>query len=189
MDVLLILLLAGATFGVCYLLDKGFTKVFRGRPQHRSGLSVRLSRRYGAAGIVLFVLGVAAMLAGAGEAWVLFAGGCVLLVLGAALAVYYLSFGVYYDADTFLVASFGRHSREYRYADIQTQQLFNSYGNTLIELQLADGRTVQLQSGMTGAYAFLDHAFAAWLRQRGLHEADCPFHDAANSRWFPPAED
>ena len=58
------IIIAGLVFGVCFLVDKGFTKVFRNQQQHRSGLSVRLNKRYGTAGIVVFILGVAALIAG-----------------------------------------------------------------------------------------------------------------------------
>ena len=36
-----VLLVAAVVFGICFLADKGFTKIFRGQVQHRSGLSVR----------------------------------------------------------------------------------------------------------------------------------------------------
>ena len=42
-------------FGVCFLLDKGFTKVFRGQVQHKSGLAVKVSKRYASFGILLVV--------------------------------------------------------------------------------------------------------------------------------------
>ena len=31
-------------FLICFLLDKGFTKLFRSKPQHRSGLSVQIGK-------------------------------------------------------------------------------------------------------------------------------------------------
>lgn len=188
MELLVIVLLAAATFGLCYLADKGFTKLFRSKPEHQSGLSVRLSKRYGSIGLILAVLGIAAILIGIGDTWLLPAGGCVLLLMGIALVVYYMTFGIFYNEDSFLLTTFGKKSVTYRYADIQAQQLYNSYGNILIELQLSDGRTIQLQAGMEGVYPFLDKAFEAWLRQTGRQEADCPFHDPANSCWFPPVE-
>ena len=72
---------------------------------------------------------------------------------------------------------------------IKGQKLYNNAGQTLIELYLNDGRSVQLQSTMTGVYEFMDHAFAAWLFQRGKTLEDCPFHDPDNSLWFPTVED
>lgn len=188
MELLIVLLVAAATFGLCFLVDKGFTKVFRGQAQHRSGLSVRLNKKYGAIGLILVVVGVGAVFTGIGDGWVLTAGGALLVVLGICLVVYYMTFGVFYDEDSFVLTTFGKKSATYRYADIQAQQLYNSYGNILIELHLSDGRTVGLQAGMVGVYPFLDHAFSAWRRQTGREEADCPFHDPANSCWFPPLE-
>ena len=58
MEFLLILMIGAATFGVCFLLDKAFTGVFRSKPQHKSGQSVRLSQHYGGAGVILGLLGL-----------------------------------------------------------------------------------------------------------------------------------
>ena len=39
------LLIAAAVFGVCFLVDKGFTKLFRSKTQHRSGMAVRANKK------------------------------------------------------------------------------------------------------------------------------------------------
>ena len=111
-----------------------------------------------------------------------------LVVTGIGLVVYYMSFGVFYDADGFLLTTFGKKSAAYAYKDIQSQQLYNNQGQILIELYLSDGNTVQLQSTMTEVYPFLDYAFEAWCRQTGRKKEDCPFYDPSNSCWFPPVE-
>lgn len=183
------LLVAAVVFGVCWLLDRGFSRVFRGKAQHRTGLSVRLNRRYASIGLVVAVLGIAALLQGTAAGWLLPAAGGLLLVVGLCLVIYYMTFGVFYDRDSFVLTTFGKKSVVYRYSQIRCQQLYNSYGNILIELELADGRVLQLQSGMTGVYPFLDTAFEGWLRQKGISEADCPFHDPDNSCWFPTQEE
>ena len=189
MEFIAVLLVAALVFGVCFLVDKGFTKLFRSQQQHHSGKAVRLSRRYGSMGLIVAVLGVAALFAGLSQSWLMIAAGCLLILVGTGLVVYYMTFGVFYDADTFLLTTFGKKSTVYRYEDIRCQQLYNSAGNILIELHMADGKALQLQSGMDGVYPFLDHAFDAWLRQSGRTTEDCPFHDPANSCWFPPVED
>ena len=188
MEYIGVLLIAALVFGVCFLVDKGFTKLFRSQAQHKSGLAVRLSKKYGSIGLIVAVLGVAALFYGLSDSWVMIAAGCLLMAVGIGLLVYYMTFGVFYDTDSFILTTFGRKSTVYAYKDIKAQQLYNSYGNILIELHMTDGRTVQLQSGMDGAYGFLDHAFAAWLRQTGRRQEDCPFHDPQNSCWFPPVE-
>lgn len=182
------LLVAGITLLLCWLVDKLFTKLFRSKPQHLSGKAVRLNKYYGVGGLILSVLGVAAIFASSSKEWLLIAGGSMLLLLGVGLIVYYMSFGVFYDDDGFVLTTFGKKSKTYRYADIQCQQLYNSYGQTLIELYLKDGRSVQLQGSMTDVYSFLDFAYEMWLLQTGRHNEDCPFHDPHNSCWFPPAE-
>lgn len=187
MEYIGIILLAAAVFGGCFLLDKGFTKLFRGQAEHKSGKAVRLNRKYGSVGLILAVLGLAAVFSGLSDGWLLIAGGCLLVFTGLCLVIYYMTFGIFYDTDSFILTTFGKKSTTYTYADIKAQQLYNSYGNIVIELYMSDGRAVQLQAGMNGTYAFMDHAFAAWLRQTGKKQADCGFYDPANSCWFPPA--
>ena len=41
MQVLIVILVVVGTFGLCFLLDKGYTKLFRGKAQHRSGICAR----------------------------------------------------------------------------------------------------------------------------------------------------
>lgn len=188
MEYIAVLLVAAAVFGVCFLIDKGFSKLFRSQAEHKSGLAVRLNKKYGVIGLVLAVLGIASLLAGLSEGWLMIAAGCLLIVVGVGFLVYYMTFGVFYDTDTFILTTFGKRSTTYAYRDIEAQQLYESYGNIVIELHLRDGRSVQLQESMEGACAFLDHAFEAWRRQTGKQLADCPFHDPANSCWFPPVE-
>lgn len=188
MEFILVILVAAVTFGICFLVDKGFTKLFRNQQEHHSGLAVRLSKRYGAGGLILSVLGLAAVFAGPSQGWLLVAGGALLILVGIGLVIYYMSFGVFYGEERFVLTTFGKKSTTYHYRDIQTQQLYNAYGNIVIELHMADGRAVSLQSGMEGVYPFLDKAFAKWLEQTGRREEDCPFHDPANSCWFPTLE-
>ena len=70
MEFLGVLLVAALVFLVCFLIDKGFTKLFRSQIEHRSGLAVRLNKKYGAFGLILAVLGVATVFAEIGRAHV-----------------------------------------------------------------------------------------------------------------------
>ena len=189
MDYIILLVIAAVAFGVLYLIDKSFTKLFRGKAQHKSGLSVRLSKRYGSFGLVITVLGIAAVFTGLDGSWLLLGGGILLGLIGIGLIVYYMTFGVFYDQDSFILMTFGKKDRTYRFADIQTQQLFNSYGNIVIDLHLSDGATVQLHTNMEGVYPFMDTAFSGWLRQTGCTKENCPFYDPHNSCWFPTTEE
>ena len=153
-----------------------------------SGQAVRLNKRYGVIGVLAAMLGIVAVLFGVNDSVSLIVAGCVLVAVGIFLATYYLSFGVYYDEDTFLLATLGKKSAVYAYSQIKSQQLYNSYGNIIIELHMDDGRAVQLQASMSDVYPFLDKAFGAWLRQKGLRQEDCSFYDPDNSCWFPPME-
>ena len=190
MTFFLILLIAAAVFGLCFAVDKAFSKLFRSKAQHRSGMAVRANKRYGLFGVILSVLGIMAVCVGISDGPVLLWGGIVVLLMGAALAVYYLSFGVFYDGETFLLSRFGKKEVTYRFSDIKGQKLYLVQGgNVIIELHMADGGTVSLQSTMDGVYPFLDTAFAAWCLQTGRDPQSCDFHDPSQSLWFPTVED
>ena len=93
MEFVIIALIVAAIFGLCYLVDKAFTKAFRSKAQHRSGLAVRANKRYGIFGVVLSALGVLAVCVGITDGAVLLVGGAIVLLMGLGLAAYYLSFG------------------------------------------------------------------------------------------------
>ena len=189
MGIIIVLVIAALTFGICYLFDKGYTNTFRNKIQHHSGLAVRLNKRYAIFGLLLTVLGILAVCSGIGGDTVLLVGGIAVLLIGLGLITYYLTFGIFYDADTFLYTSFGKKSVEYRFGDILTQQLYVVQGGgIIIELHLKDGKAVSLQSAMEGTYPFLDHAFAAWCRQTGRDPESCDFHDPSQRLWFPAEE-
>ena len=82
-----VILLMAAVFALCFLADKGYTKLFKSKQQHRSGMAVRQNKRYGSMGLVLVAIGVAALVAHAGNQAVLI-GGIILVVLGFGLTVY-----------------------------------------------------------------------------------------------------
>jgi membrane protein YqaA with SNARE-associated domain len=190
MEFIAILLIAAAVFGVCYLVDKAFTKAFRSKAQHRSGKAVRAPRRYGIFSVLLTVMGIASVCIGITDGWVMLAGSIIILVIGVGLAVYYLSFGVFYDGETMLVCSFGKKDREYYFREIQGQKLYLVQGgNIIVELHISDGTAVSLQSSMDGVYLFLDTAFAGWCMQKGIDPQSCSFHDPSQSLWFPVVED
>ncbi len=189
MQYLAVVLVAAAAFGLCYLVDKGFAKLFRNKAQHMSGMAVRANKRYGAFGAILIALGTAALFAGLNGEWIMIAAGALIIVIGVCMVVYYLSFGIFYDDDGFVISRVGRKSRLYRFCDIRTQQLYIASGNTVIELHMADGEDISLQAGMTGVYPFLDHAFANWCRQKRVDPAACTFHNSAESCWFPTEEE
>lgn len=180
------LILAALVFGVCFLVDKGFSKLFRGKTQHSSGLAVRLSKRFALFGLLLMAVGTLSIVTGITQSSLLLIGGIFVLLIGLGLAVHYLTFGIFYDDDTFLQSAFGRKSVVRNFRDIVGQQLYVVQGgNVIVELHMADGSAVGIQSSMDGAVAFLDHAFAAWCRLNGRAPESCEFHDPAGNRWFP----
>ena len=180
------ILVAAATFGICYLFDKGFQKYFRNKKQHRSGLAVRLPKVYSIAGVLLSVLGAIAVINGIAEHNILLYGGLLVLLLGVCLCIYHLSFGIFYDEDSFVHTTFGKKDVTYRYSDILGQKLYVITGGSIVvELHMADGKAVSVQSTMNGAYPFLDAAFTGWCRLKAIDPQACEFHDPANHLWFP----
>jgi hypothetical protein len=189
MKIAAIIIIAAVTFGVCFLVDKGFTKLFRNREQHKSGLAVKLNKRYATIGLILAFLGTAAIFTGLKEGKALLIGGIAVVLMGIGLIVYYLTFGVYYDDNSFILASFGKKSETYSFRDIKEQRLYTvTGGSSIVELHLTDGRALSLHSTMEGTYPFLDHAFSAWCRQTGRNPEECTFHDPSQSCWFPNME-
>lgn len=185
-----IALIAAIIFGICYLVDKAFAKLFRSKAQHRSGMAVRANKRYGIFGVVLTVLGIMAICVGITDGPVLIWGGVFVLLMGIALAVYYLSFGIFYDGESLLLQRFGKKDVTYDYKEILGQKLYLIQGgNIVVELHMADGSAVSVQSSFEGAYPFLDTAFAGWCLQTGRDPEDCGFHDPSQSLWFPTVEE
>lgn len=190
MDLLMTLLAAALTFGLCYVVDKYFSNAFRSKAQHQSGMAVRVNKRYGVFGVGLSVVGVLAICVGITGSLALLLGGVVVLFMGICLAVYYLTHGIFYDGESFLIASFRKADRIYRYEAIREQKLYLVQGgNVIIELYLDDGTSVSLQSSMDGIYLFLDTAFAGWCLQKNVDPQSCGFHDPSRSWWFPHEED
>lgn len=190
MNILSMLLIAAVVFGACRIIDILFTNAFRSKAQHRSGLAVRVNRRYGVFGVGLIVLGILAMGVGATGGTALILGGAVVLIMGICLSVYYLTHGIFYDGESFLVASFRKEDRVYQFEQIKEQKLYLVQGGSIIiELYMDDDTSVSLQSSMDGVYLFLDTAFAAWCLQKGIDPQTCDFHDPSNSWWFPHEEE
>ena len=183
------LILAALVFGACFAVDKGFGKLFRSRKEHRSGLAVKHNKRSALFGLVLAVLGIAGILASLGSSLGLCILSVITLLMALGLIVHYLSFGIYYDAEGFLVSGCGKKDLRYRYYDILEQQLYVVQGGSVIvELHMADHSAVSIQSTMEGALPFLDYAFARWCEQKGMQSNSCHFHDPSQYRWFPEGE-
>ena len=184
------LLLAALVFGACYAVDKVFTRLFRNQQQHKSGMAVKPGKRAATLGLFLAVLGAAGVLSGISQGTAMLVMSVLMLLLGAGLVLYYLSYGIYYDAEGFLVSAFGKRNRVYHYKDIRQQQRFVVQGGSvLVELHMADGGTVAVQTTMDGAFPFLNYAFARWCEAKGLDPDGCQFHNPGDLCWFPEEEE
>lgn len=190
MEAISIFVVAGLVFLVCWLVDRAFTKLFRSKAQQRSGMAVRANKRYGVFGVILSVLGILGIVAGTTNERLFTYAGIIVLLMGLGLAVHYLSFGIFYDGESFLVCRFGRKSQEHRFGEIVSQKLYVVTGGSIvIELGLEDGSSLSLQSTMDGVYPFMDTAFAAWCMQTGHKMEECSFYDPSKSWWFPHEEE
>jgi hypothetical protein len=119
MQIIPILIIGGLVMLSCWGVDKLFQKLFRSKAQHRSGKAVRASKRYGTIGVILAALGIGACFAEG-----LLIPGLLVLALGIGLCAYYLSVGIFYNEETFLVCAPFKKDREYAYRDIKGQQLY-----------------------------------------------------------------
>ena len=189
MQFLAIAFVAAIIFGICWAVDKTFTKLFRSKAQHLSGLAVRANKRYGIFGVVFSILGIMGTISGPADP-VLFYAGIIVLLIGIGLTVHYLSFGIFYNGESMLVSRLGKKDREYQFSQIQQQKLYViTGGSTVIELHMDDGSAVSLQSTMDGVYPFMDAAFAGWCMQTGHDMQECDFYAPSKSWWFPHEED
>ena len=183
------LIIAALVFAACYGVDKGFAKLFRDKAQHKSGKAVKLNKRYALFGLFLVILGAVGVFTGIENGPVLLIGSILVLIMAVALVVYYLSFGIYYDDESFLYSAFSRKTVSYRYDAILAQKLYVIQGGTMVvELHMADGKAVSIQTSMEGAHPFLDYAFARWCDQKGIDAESCEFHDPSQHQWFPDVE-
>ena len=187
MEFIATIILMGLVFGLCFLVDKGFTKLFRSQPEHRSGLAVRPSKRYGSIGLIVALLGVGGLIGGLVEGTkALTVCGVLLILTGVGLVAYYISTGIFYDEDTFLYASLGKKDKTYRYSDILHQKLYVVQGgHYIVELHMKDGSAVMVQTQMAGFREFLNHAAAAWR----MGKENCAPADPDQLVWFPSQED
>lgn len=185
-----VLIVVVVTFALCFGVDKGFTKLFRNKAQHRSGMAVRQNKRYGSMGFVIAVIGLAALITTDFDRVFLLVGSGVLLLVGAGLVVYYLSSGIYYDEDGFIVETVHRKRQTYRYDQIVHQQLYVLQGGgTIVELHMDNGNAVQVVSNMPGYREFLFYAFQKWCQQKGLDPQQCEFYKPEEQSWFPTKEE
>ena len=189
MKYLPVAIVAILTFGICYLADAGFKKLFRSKSQHKSGLSVKAGKSNAIFGILLMVVGLGALCSSSFNGILRWIAGPLMVLVGLFLIGFYVSFGIYYDDESFLYSRLGRRSKTYKYRDIKSQQLFVSGSNMIIELHLSDGLAIQLQSSMAGFDSFMNKAFEGWISQLGKCKADCAHYDPQKYSWFPNAQE
>ena len=93
MEYVYLILLCALVFGLCFLVDKGFKKLFRNRREHQSGLAVRHNKKVMAFGVIAIALGIAAFFSAGQGGLVFYIGGAVLILIGIVLITMYTTFG------------------------------------------------------------------------------------------------
>ena len=189
MEYIPVIIIVCLTIVICIALDKLYKLVFRNKIQHKIGSRVKLSKRYGTIGLILLTLGIAALFAVGSRGWIAIVAGVGMILIGICLVVYFLSFGIYYDDESFIYSSFAKKSRTYTFAQIVSQTLYVNGAGVILELHLSEDDSIQLQSSMVGFNQFMNQAFKTWSKKNGIDESECSFYDPQKFSWFPEAKE
>lgn len=187
MQYILYFLLVAAVFGLVALCDFLLKKLLP-KPRYDSTNVVRLPRYSFILGLIITLLGGIAVLyvPRATEPFLWF-GGWVVMVIGAYLLVNFFWTGVFYDDEGFSYRVFPRKARTYRYSDITGQRTFVAKSGWNTNLY-ARGEEIQLYAAMQGVAEFLNKAFFAWCRQKGI-DPDTIENDPHMLTFFPEPEE
>ena len=185
MKYVLLAILCGLVFLVCFLID---TLVKRLRPKtelEKGKLVVRLPRRSAIFGVLLlfFPLVVVLFFMPEGGSVIISVGCAVSAVLGIVLLVSYFSFAIWYDDETFLYKSFRHKKTLYHYSQIKGQRSLLTRGGDNTILFVADDE-INLYSAMQGLGPFLSKAFYKWCQCKSIEPSSVE-NNPSMLTWFP----
>ena len=158
-------LLIAVVFGLVALVDFLLGKLLR-RTRTGDGRTVRLPRYSFVLGILLFVVGLMAVLylQALSALWI----GClVMLLLGAFLLLHFAFFVIDYDDAGFSYRTLVRRRRRFSYGDITGQRAFVARSGVNV-LLYCGGVEIALNGAMQGVKPFLETAHRGWCAARGL---------------------
>ena len=183
MKYVLYLLLIAVIFGLVALVDFVFGKLFPKAKVKKTEKAVRAPRYSFIVGILIVFLGIMGLLFYTEADVFLRIGMVIAMVMGLYMAVNYISFGIFYDDETFTYRTLTKKAVTFRYADITGQRSFLARSGLNVTL-LAGETEVPLNGSMQGVADFMNHAFFAWCRQKGL-DPDAQEYDPRTLRYFP----
>ena len=181
-------LLIAAGFGLVALFDFLLKKLFRTNDTGPAGLTVRMPRYSFILGMLLTLLAIVALLyLPPQQEHFLWLGCWVVLAIGLYLLVNFFWTGISYDEDGFTYRTFPKKAKRYRYSDITGQRTFVAKNGWNAALYVK-GDEIQLYAAMQGLPDFMNNAFFAWCRQKGI-DPDTVRNDPHMLIFFPDPED
>jgi len=167
MQYLLYFLLIGAIFGLIALGDFLLKKILP-KSRYDTAQAVRLPRYSFILGLIVAMVGFIAILYVPRETEAfLWYGGWIVLVMGIGMLVNFFATGIFYDEEGFTYRVLFKKPRTYRYSDITAQRTFVAKSGWNTSLYAKD-EEIQLYAAMQGVSEFLNKAFFAWCRQKGI---------------------
>lgn len=189
MQYVYLLIIAALVFGLCFLIDFLFKKLFPKSKLEGSKRVVRMPRRSAIWGLILTLFPVVVLLF-----WLPPEGdtaltiGCVVAILfGLVLLVQYFSFGIWYDEETFLFKDLRRGRRTYHYSQIKGQQSLMTRSGIQATIFVGED-VIEVSSAMQGLPDFLDKAFYRWCAAKGI-DPDSVENNPAMLTYFPALEE
>lgn len=185
MKYVILVIYAALIFGLCFVVDKVTGWIIR-RCQERD--TVKPPLRYpvltcvllaAAAGLVVYAIHVRKLqyLLGTG----------VFLAVAVYALVYYRSTEITYNKTSFVFHR-GKQKARFHFADIVGQRADVTRKTKCLVLCIGDDQVV-VYSNMQGYRRFLTQAYESWCQAKGLDPAAQPWHDPADTRWFPDMPD
>ena len=165
---ILYFLLVALIFGLVALIDFVLKKLLP-KPKHaQKGNVVRMPRYSFILGLIITLFSVFVLLfVSAAEQKALWFGGLVVLAMGVFLLFNFYRFAIFFDEEGFTYRTLTKKERSYRYDQITAQESFLAKSGWNSTLYVA-GDEVPLTAAMQGVDKFLNKAFFAWCRQKGI---------------------
>lgn len=187
MKYLLLALLLGCVFLLCWGVDSLIKKLFPKHPQQESGKSVRLPRYGVIVGIFMtFIAFVAELFYFSQLEWYVHVACVVSFSMGVFLLVQYGAFAIYYDAEGFVYRDLQHRAKSYRYGDILGQKSILTRSGVNSTLYLKGGEII-VYSAMQGLNEFLRYAFHHWCEEKGI-DPDSVENNPQYLTYFPECE-
>ena len=189
MKYVFLLLFMAAVFGVCRAVDLLIRKFAPKIPQRESGKAVRLPHRSIVFGILLTFFGIASLIGFFEQMKALYRVACIAVTaMGVFLLVQYGSFGVFYDAESFVYRTLRRGKHLFRYGEIIGQRSLLTRSGVNTVLLLRNDEQVVLSESMDGVREFLQFAFHRWCEATGT-DPETVKNNPEMLTYFPETEE